>query len=259
MCNNKLIKMDAVCDIGLVRQNNEDMILVGGEQLRDAATRQTLELSDTARFAAIVADGIGGHNGGEFASEIATKRFDDFMLMLPRGLSEPQLVEALKQWTADTHRFLLQQSSLVPEYEGMGTTFCGLFFYESMVLALNIGDSRLYRYRDEVLKQITSDHSMRQLTGDMSMPSNQIYNSLGAGDSAFIDIKNLSEQLFVGDLFLICSDGLSDIVSDEEIEQILAMPQPSAQALVDKAKAAGAKDNTSVILLTLTEITKTNK
>lgn len=243
-----LLKSEITSDIGCVRANNEDMILFAGEYFRDNSAKQIVEISDSARFAAIVADGMGGHNGGEIASEIALHLFDDFTLDLAEGLDESGINLSLKEWTEKTHRLLLHKSYELPEQEGMGTTFCGLLFYGEMVIALNIGDSRLYRFRGGILKQLTTDHSIRQLTGDLSQGSNQIYNSLGAGESAFIDIKNLSGQLLEEDLYLICSDGLSDMVTDEEIEQMLT-ENSSADTLIAAAKNAGGKDNISVILL----------
>lgn len=243
-----LLKSEINSDIGCVRANNEDLILFAGEYFRDNSAKQIVEISDSVRFAAIVADGMGGHNGGEIASEIALRLFDDFILDLADGLDESGINISLKEWTEKTHRLILHRSYELPAQEGMGTTFCGLLFYGEMVFALNIGDSRLYRFRGGILKQLTTDHSIRQLTGDLSQGSNQIYNSLGAGESAFIDIKNLSGQLLEDDLYLICSDGLSDMVEDEEIEQILT-ENPSGETLIAAAKNAGGKDNISVILL----------
>lgn len=243
-----LLKSEIYCDIGCVRTNNEDMILVGGEFFRDKSAKQIFELSDTARFAAIVADGMGGHNGGEFASKITLRLFDDFLLELPEGLDDNGIVASLKKWTEKTHRIILDKSHELPEYEGMGTTFCGLLFLGETVFTLNIGDSRLYRFRDGILKQLTTDHSIQELTGDLSQESNQIYNSLGAGESVFIDIRNISGQIIEEDVYLICSDGLSDMLPDEKKEQILT-ENPSAEALVTAAKNAGGKDNISVILL----------
>ncbi|GHS85824.1 protein phosphatase [Bacteroidia bacterium] len=245
------LKTDLNCNIGCVRQNNEDMILLAGELFRDQA--QQLDFEPTGSVAAIVADGMGGHNGGEFASEMATLLFNDFIMDIPVGLNVDEVTVQLKQWCVNTHRLIVAKSYEGEEYEGMGTTFCGLLFYEKMVFALNIGDSRLYRYRNGILKQISTDHSMRQQTGDPTLPSNQIYNSLGAGDSAFIDVKDISDQLFNNDIFLVCSDGLCDMISDETIEQLLGN-EPTADKLVEAARNAGGKDNVSVILLTINEV-----
>ena len=243
-----LLKTEISSDVGCVRANNEDMILCGGDFFRNRSSKQIVELSDTARFAAIVADGMGGHGGGEFASKIALDNFDDFILHLLEGLNEDEIASSLKRWVDETHRLILKKSNELPGCEGMGSTFCGLLFLGEMVFALNVGDSRLYRFRGGILKQLTTDHSIRQLTGDSSQDKNMIYNSLGGGESAFLDIKNLSGQMLTEDMYLICSDGLSDMLPDEETERILN-ENPSAEALITAAKNGGGRDNVSVILL----------
>ena len=103
-----------------------------------------------------------------------------------------------------------------------------------------------------MLKQLSVDHSMRELTGDMSQPSNLIYNSLGAGGKVFADVEEMTSQLISDDRFLICSDGLSDMLSDEEIASLL-IGNADVEALVTAAKQAGGRDNISVILLTVCE------
>jgi len=249
------IKSDLNCDIGSVRPNNEDIILFGGELFRDQTQTLDFEIMEKSRFAVAVADGMGGHNSGEIASEYAAQFFYDYVSELPDDLSPEELSEKIKGWTQIAHRNILSQGVQNPEYQGMGTTFCGLLFYEKLVLAINIGDSRLYRLRDGILCQISKDHSMRQLTGNQSLPSNQISNSLGAGDSAFVEIKDLTELIHDDDIFLICSDGLSDMIPDNEIEQIL-VTEPTAEKLVAAAKNAGGKDNVSVVLLRIKEACK---
>ncbi len=243
-----LIKIDLTSDVGCVRDNNEDVIFLAGELYRDRAAKSTFEFTSDVRFAAIVADGMGGHSCGEVASEIAVRRFDEFVMALPNNLDDNDVILKLKQWTTDTHRFIVNEGINNTKYEGMGSTFCGMLWYEKSVFALNIGDSRLYRFRGEILKQLSTDHSMRQLMGDMSLPVNQIYNSLGAGEDAFIDVKILTNQVLDNDLFLICSDGVSDMLSNEEIEQLL-INNPTSQAVTEAAKNAGGKDNISTLLI----------
>ena len=228
------------------------MILFGGELFRDKAQKLDFEIGEKSSFAVVVADGMGGHSGGEIASEYVAQFFGDFVSELPEDLSAEEITEKIKEWTQIAHRNLLLQGAQNPEYDGMGTTFCGMLFYGKHVLAINIGDSRLYRFRNDILRQISTDHSMRQLTGDYTLPSNQIFNSLGAGDSVFVDVKDLTGLLFDDDVFLICSDGLSDMITDNDIEQIL-LQEPAADKLVESAKNAGGKDNISVILLTIKE------
>jgi len=246
------IKSDLNCNIGRVRPNNEDIILVGGELFRDQTQTLNLEIVEKSRFAVIVADGMGGHSGGEIASEYAAQFFCDFVSELPSDLSAEEITQKIEGWALVAHRNLLSQGEQNPEYNGMGTTFCGMLFYEKLVLAINIGDSRLYRFRNDILRQISTDHSMQQLTSNQSLPSNEIYNSLGAGDSVFVEVKDLTGLIYDDDMFLICSDGLSDMITDNEIEQILST-EPTAEKLVEAACIAGGKDNVSVVLLKMQE------
>ena len=247
-----LLKCQLASDMGCIRTNNEDMILFNGGLYRDETYEQKFELIPQARFTAFVADGMGGHEGGEFASELAIQAFDRFITDLPSDLSHEALSGEIKNWVNETHALITNKGVELPQYEGMGTTFVGMFSYEESIYMVNIGDSRLYRYRGGILKQLSSDHSMRELTGDMTTPSNVIYNSLGAGTSAFADFTELTGQLLDEDLFLICSDGLSDMLTDDQIEEVLHQ-EPTAINLIEAAKAAGGRDNVSVVLLRVTE------
>ncbi len=248
-----LLKADINCNIGCLRQNNEDMILLGGGLFRDRAQKQTVELSGKARFAAVVADGMGGHNGGEVASEMALRRFNDFVERLPAAVEAEMLVQLLKQWARDMHHCLMERSRMEAGLEGMGTTFCGLLWYERCVLSIHAGDSRLYRFRSGVLKQLSLDHSMRERHG-AGHPSNEIYNALGAGEDAFADVEELTGRLLEDDYLLLCSDGLSDMLPDERIGALMAAG-PSAGRLVEAARQAGGKDNISVILIRIINTT----
>lgn len=98
-----VIKCDLNCNIGCIRQNNEDIILLGDELFRDKAQASNFETGENARFAAIVADGMGGHNGGEIASEYAVTFFCDFVLDLDSGLRADEVTERLKDWTKIAH------------------------------------------------------------------------------------------------------------------------------------------------------------
>ena len=233
-----LLKCQLASDMGCIRTNNEDMILFNGGLYRDETYEQKFELIPQARFTAFVADG--------------TQAFDRFITDLPSDLSHEALSGEIKNWVNETHALITNKGVELPQYEGMGTTFVGMFSYEERIYMVNIGDSRLYRYRGGILKQLSSDHSMRELTGDMTTPSNVIYNSLGAGTSAFADFTELTGQLLDEDLFLICSDGLSDMLTDDQIEEVLHQ-EPTAINLIEAAKAAGGRDNVSVVLLRVTE------
>lgn len=245
-----ILQCQVASDVGCVRTNNEDIALLAGGLYRDAVDRFVAELQPHSRFVAIVADGMGGYEGGEIASEMAAKSFDSFFTSLPAGLSVDGLVARVKSWVTDMHATIINYGEEHREYAGLGTTMVGMFAYEGRIYRINVGDSRLYRYRNGILKQLSVDHSMRELTGDMSQPSNLIYNSLGAGGKVFADVEEMTMQIIDDDRFLICSDGLSDMISDEEISSILA-DNADVEALIAAAKQAGGRDNISVILLTV--------
>jgi protein phosphatase len=236
-----------VSDVGCVRTNNEDMVLLNGAFYRDAVANEFFSVDDSFRLTAFIADGMGGTKCGEVASERALRAIDAFVCSLPGGLSAEELKGNVDVWAKETHLSIVSEGEVYAECKGMGTTLVGILSYEGRVYMLNIGDSRLYRYRGGILKQLTTDHSMRELTGKSSVPSNLIYNSLGAGDTVFADFTDLTDQILPDDTFVICSDGLSDMLSDEEMAQILSQT-PTAQHLVQAAKAAGGKDNVSVML-----------
>lgn len=248
-----LLKCQLASDMGCIRTNNEDMILFNGGLYRDETYEQKFELIPQARFTAFVADGMGGHEGGEFASELATQAFDRFITDLPSDLSHEALSGEIKNWVNETHALITNKGVELPQYEGMGTTFVGMFSYEERIYMVNIGDSRLYRYRGRYSETTFVGPILGwSCTGDMTTPSNVIYNSLGAGTSAFADFTELTGQLLDEDLFLICSDGLSDMLTDDQIEEVLHQ-EPTAINLIEAAKAAGGRDNVSVVLLRVTE------
>lgn len=239
------IRIDAVSDVGCVRTNNEDMALVYGEQIRDDKMTMSFELQDDGRLTAIVSDGMGGYERGEVASEMATGLFDGFLDGLPEGLDTNDLVIELKRWCRETNGKILEAA----QGTGMGCTFTGLFTYEGQAYIINIGDSRTYRLRRDFLKQMTTDHSERNRQHDESLPSNLIYNALGA-EGAFIDVT--PTRIVAGDKFVICSDGLSDMVDNDKIEQMVK-DGCNAEALVDAAKQAGGLDNVTVIMVEVSE------
>lgn len=235
------IRIDAMSDVGYVRSNNEDMALVLGEQLRDDKTAMAFELQENERLTAIVADGMGGYERGEVASEMATGLFDAFLDGLPGGLDTNDMILELKRWCRETNQKILDAAAGT----GMGCTFTGLFTYEGQAYIVNIGDSRTYRLRRDFMKQMTTDHSERNRQHDDTLPSNLIYNALGA-EGAFIDVT--PTRIVPGDKYIICSDGLSDMVDDETIERI-AKNGGNAEALVEAAKQAGGEDNVTVVVM----------
>ena len=241
------VKCEVISDVGLVRSNNEDMALLLGEKIRDSSLSITCDLEPDNRFSAIVADGMGGYENGEVASQLAIDSFDSFLTQLPVGLSLNDLIIKLKEWTREINQSIIESGN----GSGMGCTLCGIFTYQNEPYVVNIGDSRTYRYRYDFLKQITTDHSERNRLGDESIPSNIIYNALGI-PTAFIDV--IKTKFVKNDKYIICSDGLSDMVDDDKIGAVMGSDHPTTRRLLDLAYQAGAKDNVTIIYLEILEM-----
>lgn len=239
----------AVSDVGCRRCNNEDMALAGSKFIRDDACAGELECNPATHAVFAVADGMGGHEGGEIASEIALRSLAEYIKGIPTGLDVSGLILSLKEWAGRANRSILGTAATHPQWAEMGTTLTALVVYEGKIAMVNVGDSRLYRYRNGVLKQLSTDHSERELTGDPDVPSHLIYNFLGNDDRFFADVTVWNGQVFAEDLFLLCSDGLSDMLADEEINAVLDSGCRDASMLVQQAKEAGGKDNVTVLTL----------
>jgi protein phosphatase len=134
------------------------------------------------------------------------------------------------------------------QYEGMGTTLVALAYYDGDFYTLNCGDSRLYRFRNGQLTQLTTDHSLNEMLGQ-EKHTNIITNCIGGGcNSSYIDVVQITFDVSVGDKYLVCSDGLTDMVHDEKIASLMANGA-DANALCDAAIAAGGLDNVSCCVI----------
>lgn len=239
----------AVSDKGCVRTGNEDALLVGNEIIRDCSRSCTIHLKATSSpclFA--VADGMGGANAGEVASMMVLEQLRDTILKLPSALSETLLLDYMASVCRQIHTMVFEVGNGDAAKQGMGTTLTGLLWYEGQLYQLHAGDSRLYRYRSGILAQLSQDHSLRQTSGNNAIASNIIVNSFGGGESFYIDLKIAGGRQFTGDLYLLCSDGLSDMLDDEQIEQTLEAPG-FENALLFKAKERGGYDNISYLII----------
>ena len=243
-----IINCDLTSDVGLKRTNNEDMILLNGEFYRDSAFLTSFTLSEKAKMAAVVTDGMGGHNGGEFASELAVQSFQSLVETLPDDADGATICDIVKSWATDAHFLIQQKGNEMPQYYNMGTTLVGMLFCNNRVFWVNIGDSRIYRFRDGVLRQLSTDHSLREKENNPALPSNLIYNALGVGDEIFADVADITDRIMQGDKYLICSDGLHDMADDDTIERVLAEGGCSLN-LVNAAKEGGGNDNVSVLII----------
>ncbi|MDE6265194.1 MAG: protein phosphatase 2C domain-containing protein [Paramuribaculum sp.] len=232
------LKIEAVSDVGVVRSNNEDIAIVGEKKIRDKA----LSCECRTPLLIAVADGMGGYEGGEIASELVADQLIDFC-------DEADFsADSFKVWASVTNDVVLARAKSLG-FNDMGTTLTGIHFGEDgNALMFNIGDSRVYRLRDGILRQLTTDHSMKELTKNPDYPSNIIYNCFGLERDFFADVKDVTDMLLPDDTVLVCSDGLSDMLPDDEIESLL----PSgAEALLSAANNAGGEDNITFIIATL--------
>lgn len=241
------LKYTVISDVGCVRENNEDMAYVAGRMVRDGQMQGEFTLSSRILGFA-VADGMGGYEGGEVASDIVCRAFDTFVNKIEYQ-SDIKLIEDVKTWAEETNELVIDSSALRPELAEMGTTFVGLVFAGEKLLLINVGDSRCYRIRGGILKQLSVDHSERERTGDLSVPGNLIYNFMGISPEYFVSDVTEYHPLF-GDIYLLCSDGLSDMISEEVIEENI----DSVARLVELAKKAGGRDNITVIQLEITAL-----
>lgn len=225
------VSLYARTDIGLVRTNNEDTYL-----------------ADPAGGLAIVADGMGGHAAGEVASKITVetiaellKRADSFW-PFGRALRErSRIVEAIRAANVKVRQAAKKDSSLT----GMGTTVVVLWLRGKRAHVAHVGDSRIYRYRKGGLVQLTRDHSWPSEDGSMR---NVLTRAIGAEDRVEIDHRML--EVAPGDVFLLCSDGLTRPVGDDRIVRTLHdfKGEEASQRLIELAKENGAPDNVTVVL-----------
>ncbi len=237
-----ILAVEAVCDLGCKRTNNEDGILVGGGFIRDRRWSGLMKVSEKPLVIA-VADGMGGLDRGEEASEFVLTRLSGFLDRIPLDLDDDELFEVFRVFTEETHRAMPQ---------GSGSTLVGILFYGKGCYRFHAGDSRLMRFRDGALARLTRDHSLREMGGNPEAPSNVIVNALGGGETAFIETGRI-EAPMTGDRYILSSDGLHDLVSVSEAETLLRSGQPPADALLSEAKRRGGKDNISIVIIEVKE------
>lgn len=242
------IVLTAASRVGNVRSNNEDMILAYDRFIRSDIYETQLAPESIDRFMIAVADGMGGHNAGEVASEMVLQNLKFYVKDLPKGMSSGELEEAMNAWLQSVHQTVNARGRSNRSMAEMGTTLVGLLFYNGHYYWMNCGDSRLYRLRDGELKQLTTDHSL--INSDSGKKhSNVITNCIGAGcEDTFVDMIDFTPDFKVGDTYVLCSDGLNDMVPDEIIRKML-VEGATANQLCEEAIEAGGFDNVSVCVL----------
>ena len=239
-------------DTGRVREHNEDTI----------ATDPDVGLL-------VLADGMGGYNAGEVASGIAVKTITNLVregLMREdlgsidrgTGLSRPSIV--LRDAITRANKIIYQTARSQAECEGMGTTVVAALFYDNRISIAHVGDSRLYRQRGSQISQVTMDHSLLQELVDRGFYSpeeaqraaNKNYVTRALGVEPQVEVEVQEHPVEKGDVFILCSDGLSDMVEDEDIRLTIstfgANLDTVAKQLIQLANENGGRDNVSVVL-----------
>lgn len=244
------IVITAASRVGCVRNNNEDMIFAYDKFVRSEAYQTEFMTENVDRFVIALADGMGGHLAGEVASADTLENLRFFVSDMPKGLSVSEVNKAMEVWLESIHKIITSKGHADPSMEGMGTTLVAVIYYEGKYFWINCGDSRLYRLRDGKLAQLTTDHSLNTLRGE-KRHSNIITNCIGAGcKHTYMDMVEFTDDFRHGDVYMVCSDGLSDMVSDDVIEQMM-INGVSANRLCEAAIEKGGFDNVSVCVFSV--------
>jgi PPM family protein phosphatase len=240
-------------DPGMVRSHNEDSIA-----------------ADASKGLVVLADGMGGYNAGEVASGMATTVITTELQHLleesppfefDQANGRPVAERLLRDQIVKANTSIFQAAQSQPQYAGMGTTLVAAVFYDNKAMVAHIGDSRVYRLRGEAFEQITKDHSLlqEQIDSGMITPEqarfsqnkNLVTRALGIDPTVDPELREYDTR--PGDIWLLCSDGLNDMVSDEDIgltlQTLSANLKLAAQQLVQMANDNGGRDNVSVILV----------
>lgn len=237
-------------DVGRVRQGNEDALF-----------------ADESWGVFIVADGMGGHVAGEVASQMVTERVGPGVSRaVEEGLRGGELQERTLELIGEANRAILERADNEPEKRGMGTTLTLLTLLpESDYLIEQVGDSRGYLLRDGELRQVTRDHTVVQqqvergaLTPEQAREhplSHILTRALGTEHA--VEADTYGDKAQPGDVFLLCSDGLSGMLPDARIHEILSTPidslQEIADALIDAANDAGGLDNITALVVRVSQ------
>ena len=244
------IVITAASRVGCVRNNNEDMVFAYDKFVRSEAYQTEFMTENVDRFVIALADGMGGHLAGEVASADTLENLRFFVSDMPKGLSVSEVNKTMEVWLESIHKIITSKGHADPSMEGMGTTLVAVIYYEGKYFWINCGDSRLYRLRDGKLAQLTTDHSLNTLRGE-KRHSNIITNCIGAGcKHTYMDMVEFTDDFRYGDVYMVCSDGLSDMVSDDVIEQMM-INGVSANRLCEAAIERGGFDNVSVCVFSV--------
>ncbi len=242
------IILTAASRVGCVRSNNEDMVLAYDKFIRSDAHQTEFLTENIDRFVIALADGMGGHQAGEVASEETLSNLKFFIDDLPLGLTSGEFHEMMLEWLKSINQIINSRGLVDHSKLEMGTTLVGILYYGGRYYWMNCGDSRLDRFRNGKLKQITTDHSLNNMVNGKQKHSNVITNCIGAGiRNSYLDFFDFTDDILAGDTYLLCSDGLNDMVTDDIIEQLLR-EGCTANRLCEAAIDNGGYDNVSTCL-----------
>ena len=247
----QVLEITSATDPGMVRSHNEDSIA-----------------SDAGNGLLVLADGMGGYNAGEVASGMATTVITTEVAQIltkaqPYEVGEDNQIlstRIVREQILKANTSIYQAAQSQPQYSGMGTTLIVALFYDNKVMIGHLGDSRVYMMRDGQFSQVTRDHSLLQeqidsglITAEQAKTAahkNLVTRALGI--DPLVEPELHEYDVRVGDIYLLCSDGLCDMVSDEDIGMTLSMLggnlKLATQQLVQMANDNGGRDNVSVIL-----------
>jgi protein phosphatase len=241
-----LVEFHSVTDTGRARSNNEDSVAI-----------------DEASSLAVLADGMGGYNAGEVASGMATSfirsELGRWLQEASGNAGDTDVRRAMDICVDNANRAIFNAANSNPQYAGMGTTLVVAVFRDARLLLGHVGDSRAYRLRAGRLLQLTRDHSLLQEQIDAGMITaeqaafsankNLVTRAVGVEDTVLLETH--LHEVQTGDIYLLCSDGLSDMLDEATMTQLLQgyeSLEDAASALVEAANEAGGKDNIAVIL-----------
>ena len=257
------IRCVGMTDTGKVREHNEDTIATDG---------------DIGLL--VLADGMGGYNAGEVASGIAVKtvlnlireqveREDLTVLDKDTGLTRPSII--LRDAIVRANKIIYQTARSQPQCEGMGTTIVAALFFDNRVSIAHVGDSRMYRLRSDRFEQVTMDHSLLQELVDRGFYSpeeaqraaNKNYVTRALGVEPNVEVELQESAVHKGDVYVLCSDGLSDMVEDDDIHLTISTFSANldtvAKQLIQLANDNGGRDNVSAVMAQVVDAFPANK
>lgn len=240
-----LLQTSSVTDIGKIRENNEDSYL-----------ELNIDNSDKKLLLLVVADGMGGHNAGEIASRTVVNSIENYFKSQKEELKKDAL-KSLKNSIEGANREVIKASSDNEELSGMGSTCTAMLILDNKTFLAHVGDSRAYLVRQKKITQLTKDHTLAEKMLDSGIMTeeeakksphrNMLIKAVGISDE--IEVETYEPfNTAPGDIYLLCSDGLTEYIDEEEICSILNIydPEEACNLLVKIANKRGGKDNITV-------------